>query len=40
MRDKDNVSEALVLRIVMSAERKAIATLQTQKGKGIRLGGF
>jgi hypothetical protein len=24
----------------MSAERKAIATLQTQKGKGIRLGGF
>ena len=36
----DNVSEALVLRIVMCAERNAIATLQTQNGKGIRLGGF
>ena len=40
MRDKDNVSEVLALRIVRLAERKAIDTLQTQKGKGIRLGGF
>jgi hypothetical protein len=29
MRDKGNVSEALALRIVMAAERKAIETLQT-----------
>jgi len=34
MRDKDNVSEALVLRIVKNAERNAIDTLQTQKGWG------
>ena len=40
MRDKDNVSEVLVLRIVSLAERKAIDTLQTQKGKGIGFGGF
>ncbi len=40
MRDKDNVSEVLVLRIVMRAERNASATLQTQNGKGIKLGGF
>jgi len=39
MRDKDNVSEALELRTVMSAERQAMETLQTQNGKGIRLGG-
>ena len=40
MRDKDNVSEALVLRLVMGAERKVMDTLQSQKGKGIRFGGF
>jgi hypothetical protein len=40
MRDKDNVSEALALRIVKNAERNAIDTLQTQQGMGIRLDGF
>jgi hypothetical protein len=40
MRDKGNVSEALVLRIVMRAELKRLKGSRAKMATGIRLGGF